>query len=71
VKEPANGLAAKLQTPVFPQTLHSARPNQPKPVPVSSPGKRHNVFAKPRDAREALGGGKMKTANDNETKPAG
>jgi hypothetical protein len=58
-------LAAMPQTPVFPQTLHTLRPNPEAAVPNSR--KRDNIFSKSRDTREDRGSRQMKTSHNAQT----
>jgi len=62
-------LAALLQTPVFPQTLHQKRP-ETKPVAGAKPAKRENTFSKSRDTREDRGTREMKTSQNDRTNHA-
>ena len=55
------------QTPVFPQTLHTVRPNHDKPMPHPKPKKRDNIFSKSRDLREDRGTREMKTSHNDQT----
>jgi len=70
MKDHANKLAAEPQTPVFPQTLHTVRPNQEKPMPNSKPKKRDNIFSKSRDLHEDRGTREMKTSHNDQTNHA-
>jgi hypothetical protein len=65
--KPAAISAAKLQTPVFPQTMHETRPNQEKVLPHKKPKKRDNIFSKSRDVREDRGTREMKTSHNDQT----
>jgi hypothetical protein len=56
-----------VKTPVFPQTLHTVRPNQAKPMPNPKPKKRDNIFSKSRDVREDRGTREMKSSNNDQT----
>jgi hypothetical protein len=67
MKDHANKLAAKPQTPVFPQTMHELRPDQEKPTPNPKPKKRDNIFSKSRDVREDRGTREMKTSHNDQT----
>jgi len=58
-------LAAVPQTPVFPQTLHTLRPNPEAAAPKSR--KRDNIFSKSRDTREDRGSRQMKTSHNAQT----
>ena len=60
-------IAATAKTPVFPQTLHTMRPSQGKPMPDSKPKKRDNIFSKSRDVREDRGTREMKSSNNDQT----
>jgi len=57
--------AAVPQTPVFPQTLHTLRPNPEAAAPKSR--KRDNIFSKSRDTREDRGSRQMKTSHNAQT----
>ena len=70
MKDHTNKLAAKSQTPVFPQTMHEIRPNQEKTLPHPKPKKRDNVFSKSRDVREDRGTREMKTSHNDQTNHA-
>jgi hypothetical protein len=61
---PVNKLAATLQTPVFPQTLHQLRPNSKAAGSTSKPPKRDNILSKSRDTREDRGTREMKTSHN-------
>jgi hypothetical protein len=67
MKSPFTKPAASQQTPVFPQTLHTLRPVQEKPMPNPKPKKRDNIFSKSRDAREDRGTREMKTSHNDQT----
>jgi hypothetical protein len=54
--------AAIPETPVFPQTLHTLRPD-PEPAEPKSK-KRDNIFSKSRDIREDRGTREMKTSHN-------
>jgi hypothetical protein len=58
---------ATVQTPVFPQTLHTLRPNQDKPMPNPKPKKRDNIFSKSSDLREDRGTREIKTSHNDQT----
>jgi hypothetical protein len=60
-------IAATAKSPVFPQTLHTVRPNQAKPMPNPKPKKRDNIFSKSRDVREDRGTREMKSSNNDQT----
>jgi hypothetical protein len=62
--------AATAKTPVFPQTLHTLRPNHDKPMPNSKPKKRDNIFSKSRDVHEDRGTREMKTSHNDQTNHA-
>ena len=70
MKDHTNKLAAKPQTPVFPQTLHELRPNQEKALPHPKPKKRDNIFSQSRDVREDRGTREMKTSHNDQTNHA-
>jgi hypothetical protein len=55
-------LAAMVQTPVFPQTLHRLRPNPDAASPKLK--KRDNIFSKSRDIREDRGIREMNTSHN-------
>lgn len=60
-------VAASAKTPVFPDTLHTVRPNQAKPTPNSKPKKRENIFSKSRDVREDRGTREMKSSGNDQS----
>ena len=60
-------VAASAKMPVFPQTLHTVRPNRAKPVPNPKAKKRDNIFSKSRDVREDRGTREMKTAHNDQS----
>jgi hypothetical protein len=70
MNDPSAKLAALLQTPVFPQTLHQKRPN-PKTAGSSKPPKRDNIFSKSRDTREDRGTREMKTSHNAQSFASG
>ena len=51
------------ETPVFPQTPHTLRPNPEVTAPKSK--KRDNIFSKSRDTREDRGMRQMKTSQNH------
>lgn len=53
------------QAPVYPQTIHTLRPNPEAAAPRSK--KRDNIFSKSRDMREDRGTREMKTSHNNQT----
>jgi hypothetical protein len=55
------------QTPVFPQTVHTLRPN---PKPAAKAKKRDNIFSKSRDLREDRGMREIKTSHHDQTNNA-
>jgi hypothetical protein len=65
MKTPITTFAATMQTPMFPQTLHTLRPNPEAAAPKSR--KRDNVFSKSRDTREDRGSRQMKTSHNAQT----
>jgi hypothetical protein len=67
MKDHSNRPVAAAQTPVFPQTLHTLRPNQAKPMRNPNPKKRDNIFSKSRDVREDRGTQEMKTSHNDQT----
>jgi hypothetical protein len=70
MKSPFTKPAASSQAPVFPQTLHTLRPVQEKPMPNAKPNKRDNIFSKSRDTREDRGTREMKTSHNDQTNHA-
>jgi hypothetical protein len=62
MKPLASKLTAMLQTPVFPQTLHTLRPNPDAAAPKSK--KRDNIFSRSRDTREDRDMREMKTSHN-------
>jgi hypothetical protein len=58
---------AVAQTPVFPQALHTLRPDPGAATAKSK--KRDNVFSKSRDTREDRGSHQMKTSHNSQTFP--
>jgi hypothetical protein len=58
---------APAQTPVFPQTLHTVRPNHEKPLPHPQAKKRDDIFSKSRDLREDRGTREIKTSHNDQT----
>jgi hypothetical protein len=67
MKAPIRKIAAAPETPMFPKTLHTLRPNHDKPLPNAKPKKRENIFSKSRDVREDRGTREMKSANNDQT----
>jgi hypothetical protein len=67
MKAPTRKIAPIAETPVFPKTLHTLRPNHDKPMPDAKPKKRDNVFSKSRDVREDRGTREMKTSGNDQT----
>jgi hypothetical protein len=67
MKKPAGKPAAQPQTPVYPQTMHTLRPNVEKVLPHPKPKERGNNFAKSRDVREDRGTREMKTSHNDQT----
>jgi hypothetical protein len=65
MKPPASKLAVMPQAPVYPQTIHTLRPNPEAAAPRSK--KRDNIFSKSRDMREDRGTREMKTSHNNQT----
>ena len=63
-----NKLAALLQSPVFPQTMHQKRP-ETKPVAGAKPAKRENTFSKSRDTHEDRGTREMKNSHNAQSFP--
>lgn len=61
-------LAALLQTPVFPQTLHQKRPDA-KTAGSSKAAKRENTFSKSRDTHEDRGTREMKNSHNAQSFP--
>jgi hypothetical protein len=70
MKDHVNKLADEPQSPAFPQTLHTVRPNQETPMPNPKPKKRDNIFSKSRDLREDRGTREMKTSHNDQTNHA-
>jgi hypothetical protein len=62
IKTIATNLEAMPQTLVFPQTLHTLRPNPE--VAATKSKKRDNIFSKSRDTREDRGTREMKTSHN-------
>jgi hypothetical protein len=62
-------LAAMLQTPVFPQTLHQQRPDPKAAIPNPKSPKRDNLFSQSRDTREDRSTREMKTSHNAQTFP--
>jgi hypothetical protein len=60
-------IAATAKMPVFPQTLHTVRPNQAKPMSNPKAKKRDNIFSKSRDVREDRGTREMKSSNNDQS----
>jgi hypothetical protein len=60
-------ITATAKTPVFPQTLHTLRPNHDKPMPQPKPKKRDDILSKSRDVREDRGTREMKTSHNDQT----
>jgi hypothetical protein len=58
---------ATAQTPVFPKTLHTLRPNQEKTLPHPKAKKRDDIFSKSRDLREDRGTREMTTSSNDQT----
>ena len=56
-----------VETPVFPQTLHTLRPN---PKPAAKAKMRDNIFSQSRDTREDRGMREMKTSHNDQTNHA-
>ncbi len=67
MKTPVAKFAATVQTPVFPQTLHTLRPD---PKTAEKAKKRDDIFSKSRDTREDRGTRKMKTSHNDQTNHA-
>jgi hypothetical protein len=63
-------ITATTQTEVFPQTLHTLRPNYDKPMPHPKSKKRDDMFSKSRDLREDRGTREMKTSHNDQTSHA-
>lgn len=68
MQTPINKSAETSQTPVFPKTPHTLRPNPEAPATKSK--KRDNVFSKSRDVREDRGTREMKTSHNDQTNQA-
>jgi hypothetical protein len=56
-----------VEPPVFPQTLHTLRPN---PKAATKAKKRDNIFSQSRDTREDRGTREMKTSHNDQTNHA-
>jgi hypothetical protein len=67
MSDPIPEIPATGQTPVFPQTLHTLRPNHDKPMPDPKPKKRDNIFSKSSDLREDRGTREIKTSHNDQT----
>lgn len=67
MSDPISKTPATAQTPVFPQTLHTLRPNHDKPMPNSKPKKRDNIFSQSSDLREDRGVREIKTSQNDQT----
>jgi hypothetical protein len=65
-----NKVTAKSQTAIFPQTLHTVRPNEERILPHPKGKKRDNIFSKSRDVREDRGTREMKTSHNDQTNHA-
>lgn len=61
MKNYTNQRAAKLEAPVFPQTLHELRLNHKKAMPNPKPKRWDNILFKSRDLREDRCTREMKT----------
>jgi hypothetical protein len=60
-------ITASAEAPVFPQTLHTLRPNHDKSLPHPKPKKRDDIFSQSRDLREDRGTREMKTSHNDQT----
>jgi hypothetical protein len=67
MSDPISEVPATVPTPVFPQTLHTLRPNHDKSLPHPKPKKRDDIFSRSRDVREDRGTREMKTSHDDQT----
>jgi hypothetical protein len=67
MSDPISEIPTTVQAPVFPQTLHTLRPNHDKPMPNPKPKKRDNIFSKSSDLREDRGTREMKTSQNDQT----
>jgi hypothetical protein len=67
MSDPTSEIPAMVQTPVFPQTLHTLRPNHDKSLPHAKPIKRDDTFSKSRDLREDRGIREIKTSHNDQT----
>jgi hypothetical protein len=67
MNNPLTNLAATLQAPVFPRTLHQLRPHHDQVMPNQKSKKRDNIFSKSRDLREERGTREMKTSHNDQT----
>jgi hypothetical protein len=63
----ASQTTASEQTPVFPKTLHTLRPNHDKPLPHPKEKKRDDIFSQSRDLHEDRGTREMKTSSNDQT----
>jgi hypothetical protein len=64
-------LAALLQPPIFPKTLHRLRSDIKAVAATSKSQKRDSAFSKSRDTREDRGARQMKTSHNSQTLPHG
>jgi hypothetical protein len=60
-------LAATLQPPVFPRTLHQLRPDHYLVMTNHKSKKRDNIFSTSHDLREERGTREMKTSHNDQT----
>jgi hypothetical protein len=67
MSDPNSEIPSTTQTPMFPQTLHTWRPNHDKILPHPQPNKRDNTFSKSRDLRADRGTREIKTAHNDQT----
>jgi hypothetical protein len=67
MKAPTAKMAATLQTPVFPKTLHRLRPNFKEAAANPKSKKRDNIFSKSRDTREDRGTREIKKSHKPQT----
>jgi hypothetical protein len=67
MKDSSSKISAAAHSAVFPQTLHTLRPNHDKPLPHPKSKKRDDIFSKSRDLREDRGTREMKTSLNDQT----
>jgi hypothetical protein len=67
MNDSASEIPATAQTPVFPKTLHTLRPNHDKLLPHPKATKRDDIFSQSRDLHEDRGTREMKTSSNDQT----